>query len=389
MTNSEPPTKRSKHEMETRTPDKLEEDTSSKTIFIKKGNIFKPTAKANLDIHKNLPVGTYNVVVTDAGYALGKIDDFEITGKIYGDLTEQSDRIMTTFMRRTASTGVLLAGEKGSGKTLLTKYLAIQAAKVDIPTIVINSKLSGEAFNTFLQLIEQPVIIVFDEYEKVYNGYGDQDKLLTLLDGVYASKKLFLLTSNSRWGVNSHMLNRPGRLFYVMHFYGLNLAFVKGYAEDNLVDKSHVEKVCVVAAVFDAFNLDMLKALIEEMNRYNESPGQALKYLNVCPEFSSSAEYALTWTNPEGTIMPLVDESKEWTGNPITKAIVLSHEETKLKVTAEHFTKLDTANKSFTFFKDGHTLVVTPIKKAKFDWEQLGVANSDNAINSMVTDDSE
>lgn len=276
------------------------------------------------------------------------------------------------------------AGEKGSGKTLLTKVISLAAAKLGIPTIVVNSALKGESFNAFLQLIEQPTVMIFDEYEKVYSGYGDQDKLLTLLDGVYTSKKLFLLTTNSRWGVNHHMLNRPGRLFYVMNFYGLNLEFVKGYAQENLVDKSHVDRVCVVAAVFDAFNLDMLKALIQEMNRYKESPGQSLKYLNVTPEFNRGQDYSVVWTGTDGAVIPFKtdDEGKHWSGNPITKKVVLdaAGEDAKTKIIfdASHFHHLDPATKSFTFSKDGHTVVMTPIKKVKFDWAMLGMAHEDS-----------
>lgn len=65
----------------------------------------------------------------------------------------------------------------------------------------------------------------------------------------------------------SHVESPSGRLFYVIKFKGLNLDFVKSYAEENLKNRAHVEKVCVVAAVFGACNLDMLKGLIEEMNR--------------------------------------------------------------------------------------------------------------------------
>jgi len=346
---------------------------NNKTVFLKSGSVFKPSAKEDLDIHEKLPVGTYNVVQAPCGYQLSKIDNFEITGKIYGDLTQQSERILSTFSDRTTSTGVLLAGEKGSGKTLLTKHVAIQAAKQGIPTIVINSPYCGESFNSFLQLIEQPAVIIFDEYEKVYSAYGTQEKLLTLLDGVYPSKKLFLLTSNSRWGIDRHMLNRPGRLFYVINFHGLNLEFVKGYATENLIDKKQVEKVCVVAAVFEAFNLDMLKALVQEMNRYGESPGKSLKWLNVSPEFSSDCKYTIEWTGVDDNIVQL--ESKEWEGNPLQNGVTLASSENKITVDASNFSRLDIDTKSFIFTKDGNRLVVTPYKKVDFDWDILGVAN--------------
>ncbi|HRZ82907.1 MAG TPA: hypothetical protein P5069_10620, partial [Candidatus Hydrogenedentes bacterium] len=45
-----------------------------------------------------------------------------------------------------------------------------------------------EAFNTFMQAIEQPLVVLFDEFEKVYDDQ-EQQALLTLLDGVYPSNK--------------------------------------------------------------------------------------------------------------------------------------------------------------------------------------------------------
>ena len=54
-----------------------------------------------------------------------------------------------------------------------------------------------------------------------------QDSLLTLLDGVYVNHMLFLLTTNDKFRVSSHMRNRPGRIYYVLDFYGLSDDFIR------------------------------------------------------------------------------------------------------------------------------------------------------------------
>lgn len=87
------------------------------------------------------------------------IDSFEIQGKTYGDTIMQPGRILQTFTDRSASTGVLLVGEKGNRETLLAKYISVEAARDDISTIVINSNLYGEKFYVLLQSIERPVIV--------------------------------------------------------------------------------------------------------------------------------------------------------------------------------------------------------------------------------------
>jgi len=209
---------------------------------------------------------------------------------------------------------------------------------------------------------------------------------LTLLDGVYPSKKLFLLTTNTRYDINSHMLNRPGRLFYVIQFHGLNLEFVRGYSAENLNDKTQVEKVVVIAAIFDAFNLDMLKALIEECNRYNESPGHALKYLNVNPNFSSDYQkYDATWLDKDGNSTPLA--KSVFSGNPITRRRVYQakNDEEKVSITAVDFDHMDIATRAIHFKKGDDTIVVCPQKDVVFDWKMLD--KDHNVDETMIEED--
>jgi SpoVK/Ycf46/Vps4 family AAA+-type ATPase len=163
-----------------------------------------------------------------------------------------------------------------------------------VPTIVINHPWIGDKFNTLIQSIQQPCIVMFDEFEKVYNN-EEQEELLTLLDGIYSSKKLFMLTSNDKWRVDSHMRNRPGRIFYMVDFKGLDETFIREYCYDNLAkpELKTIDTIVNISSVFSAFNFDMLKALVEEMNRYDESPQEAMRILNVRAEFDSAVTYRI------------------------------------------------------------------------------------------------
>jgi hypothetical protein len=175
-----------------------------------------------------------------------------------------------------------------------------------------------------MQMIEQPTVILFDEFEKVYDK-DDQEKMLTLLDGVYPSKKLFVLTCNDKWRVDSHMRNRPGRIFYSLDFKGLEQDFIMEYCADNLDNADHITSVCRVAAMFDQFNFDMLQALVEEMNRYSESPSQAMKMLNAKPEFGGDSKYKVSLQIKGLDIPEDVIESDVWTGNPLTNRINIDY----------------------------------------------------------------
>jgi hypothetical protein len=293
---------------------------------MKSGTRFNVSTKEAMDLHEQLPAGNYTVKFDKmAGcFYLEQIESFEIRGKIYGDTRKQSQRILNTFNDRTASTGVMLTGEKGSGKTLLAKLLAVTAADAGVPTIVINEPWCGEGFNAFMQMIEQPTVILFDEFEKVYDK-DDQEKMLTLLDGVYPSKKLFILTCNDKWRVDSHMRNRPGRIFYSLDFKGLEQDFIMEYCADNLDNVDHIASVCRVAAMFDQFNFDMLKALVEEMNRYKETASEAMRMLNAKPEFGGDSKYKVSLQIKGLDIPEDVIEQDIWTGNPLTNRISIDY----------------------------------------------------------------
>jgi len=291
------------------------------SYFIRNGNTFRVADKEAMDLHEHLPAGNYIVKQDPFGNLfLEHVDGFEPPGKIYGDTLRNADRIISTFLNRiNKGTGVMLSGEKGSGKTLLAKTLSIETAKQGIPTILINSPWRGDAFNKLVQDIDQPCVILFDEFEKVYDE-DEQEEMLTLLDGVYPTQKLFVLTCNDKWRVDRHMRNRPGRIFYMLEFKGLDEEFIREYCMDNLKDASlkNIDQICQTASLFSQFNFDMLKALCEEMNRYNEAPRDAMRMLNAKPEFDSGSTYTvrilrgdqelkINWPSPAG----------EWTGNPM------------------------------------------------------------------------
>ena len=291
------------------------------TYFLKSGERYNVSTQGKLDIHKILPVGTYTVgfdQMSGAFYLEGT-EGFSLPSKLYGTTTKDSERILKTFLDRPASTGVMLSGEKGSGKTLLAKKLSIDGQAQGIPTIVINQSWHGEGFNLFMQMIEQPVVVVFDEFEKVYDS-DEQEQLLTLLDGVYPSKKLYVITTNDKYRVDRHMQNRPGRIFYRLEFTGLDADFIREYCEDTLDNKSHIEGIVNVAAMFGEFNFDILKALVEEMNRYNESPKEAMRMLNAKPENSDDQRYELSLSHDDTKVS--ICEGYQWfDGNPLADHI--------------------------------------------------------------------
>lgn len=296
--------------------------------YAKSGKMLMPAYKSQLT--HGLPVGTYMVGSNpNSGFYLSRIDDFKIDHKIYGKTNKLADRIIKTFADRPFTTGVLLDGEKGSGKTLLAKLIANRVAdEYNISTLIINSPYGGDDFNSFIQSIDEPCVIIFDEFEKVYDTQEAQNQVLTLLDGVYPSKKLFILTSNDKHRVNSHMQNRPGRIYYFVEYKGLDSDFIKEYCDDNLNNKENIDSVLKMAGLFDQFNFDMLKALVEEMNRYDENAVDAIDLLNAKPFLGRDyTQYTVSVIRNGQALPPNYVYPREIQGNP------LSRNETELTVT--------------------------------------------------------
>ena len=287
------------------------------TTYFRQGNTVKVAPPGSMDLSETLGAGCYTVMRDEFGnYYLSMVDEFAVPAKLYGKTEIYAERMLNTFADREKSTGVLLNGEKGSGKTLLAKLLCVKGVQRGYPVIVVNTPFFGDSFNSFIQSISQPTIILFDEFEKVYDR-EDQEKMLTLLDGVYQSRKMFILTCNDKWRLDSNMRNRPGRIYYMLEFTGLDSAFVREYCEDNLENRSLIDSVCKTAAIFDQFNFDMLQTMVEEINRYNCTPAEAIELLNIKPEFAEESEFSCDVFDKG---FPIVKD-KEWYGNPMQQEI--------------------------------------------------------------------
>lgn len=285
--------------------------------------VSESTYEAMLD---KLPPGNYVIKQSMSGLYFSKYDkDFSITGKVYGNAIDRAVRIISTFLDRAGSTGILLSGEKGSGKTMLGKLICQMLAQHHgVPTIFITEPWNGDAFLDLIGSIKQPAVIFIDEVEKVYDGkqseaHGShsQVNLLTLLDGIFTTQKLYIMTCNDKYKIDEHLINRPGRIYYAFDYSGLEEEFIREYCEDNLDKQVYTEDVVRVASFFKHFNFDMLKAIVEEVNRYDEKPQESLDYLNINPA-SDYNEYAVSLI-PAGLTAPLQKVHPASIQNPLTQ----------------------------------------------------------------------
>lgn len=209
--------------------------------------------------------------------------------KIYGNLKSLAEMYVRAF-NRGGNLGILLNGEKGSGKTLLTKLICKEA---NLPVIQIDEAFNGSAFLQLINGITQKCIIVIDEFDKLYAEYAyegserpSQTELLKLMDGTSRSEKLFIFSSNENI-VSSFMTNRPSRIRYKQEFGKLTHETVVEILQDKLSPEMYEKFVNDFYEVIDILfgvNLDTLLVLIDEVEFQQQSPKEVIKYMNIIPE---------------------------------------------------------------------------------------------------------
>lgn len=252
------------------------------TYFLQAGDAFMPAPSKDA-LLEGLPPGVYTLEESMSGWYFKRGEAFQKLPKLYGSIEQWRDRVLTSFAARPGNTGVLLSGEKGSGKSLLARLISDGAGQTGMPTILVNKHMEGSVLGQMLGQLSSPAVVFMDEFEKVFGQPESQEEILGLLDGTHRSRHLFVLTVNDTHRMDKHLKNRPGRLYYHIEFQGLEESFVEEYCQEHLKKEEWIADVKRVASLFDAFNFDMLQALVEEVNRFNEPPLQAVRLLNITP----------------------------------------------------------------------------------------------------------
>lgn len=251
-----------------------------------KGDIY--LGNVQVENFTELAAGVYRLLQNPETGALflRQTDNFSLPLKVYGSNTNYSERILEHFIETPNKvSGALLQGVKGTGKSLTAKEICILGAKKGIPTILIEEPFCGALLNNFMSGIQQSAIVFIDEFEKVYQDQERRDKLLSFLDGTVMSHKLVLATVNSVENFD-YLINRPGRFYYNISFGNIDKAIIQEYCDDFLIDKSRLPEIINMPESFNIFTIDMLTALVREINKSGEDLNTVLNLINLKPDIS-------------------------------------------------------------------------------------------------------
>lgn len=237
------------------------------------------------DSFERLPVGNYLLKYSELnGFFLERKEDFTLPKKLYGDFSFIK-RWKTAFENTTKNVGILLSGYKGTGKTI-TAELFCQL--MEVPVIFITSPYSGPEFESFITspLLNGSIIFI-DEYEKHYNYSNENENvLLSIMDGMYNTHLIFLLTVNDYFQVTDKLKNRLGRIKYSKLYASLDESVIKDIIADKLKDKKYEAELLSAIEFIPSLSIDILVELINDINLFDESAKECLKHLNLVGESS-------------------------------------------------------------------------------------------------------
>jgi hypothetical protein len=181
----------------------------------------------------------------------------------------------------TQNLGVILSGVRGTGKSVTAKQLC---NRLGLPVIVVSDKRTPN-FAAFLSLIRQPVVVFIDEYEKLIGNTEFEHSLLSIMDGVHTEKqyaRVFLLTMNSLF-INENLIQRPSRVRYLVKFGDLKKDQVLTILKDRLYKdrEQHLQKTLEHVMTLSMITVDIVCAIVDEVNTHNEDPSAFAACLNV------------------------------------------------------------------------------------------------------------
>jgi len=249
-------------------------------------------------IQSSLPLGVYRVMFNKlSGFYLSEVKSgLNIPEVRYGNVDARADYILRSYKNMKNQMGVLMIGNSGAGKTMLSNLICHKAKEeMGLPVVIIDEAYHGASFIDFIVSLGE-ITLYIDEIGKKYarddahdftseDTGGTQNDLLTLLDGLSGGKRLVVATENDAFMVSKFFRSRPGRFRYYLEYKKLESEVFNDYIERCGIKFTPEEMKMLndFYASHTSFTFDHLQALVSEKELQGDhySIEEALKILNV------------------------------------------------------------------------------------------------------------
>lgn len=255
--------------------------------------------------HKLLPNAVYTLEADPLGNMfLAEVQkNFEFDYKVYGLEKSLIDRAVITSKNLEGNLGILLNGQRGTGKTVTAKLMC---NALNLPIIVVDRAI--ENGHRFLNSIPQDIVIFIDEYEKIFE---ESHHLLSIMDGAMNSehKRIFILTTNELY-VNGNLIQRPGRIRYLKTFKDLSKESITEIINDCLTRQEYKDEVFRFVSTLQMITVDVVKTICQEVNLHNETPEKFAEFFNVKKVSGKFDIYLVDERGERTTTLPFIANAK-------------------------------------------------------------------------------
>ena len=218
------------------------------------------------------PGMVYNINVdryTDA-ISLEESTGLSLPSKVYCTQRDERfiDKVINSYnLSENGFTGVMLAGLKGSGKTVMAKVIA---NKSGLPIINIDKNIRPYILRNLVSMLgDTSVCFLFDELDKVLADYDDSVLLQVLDDSDTKGKHMILFTCNDDDEISEYLIDRCSRIRYWREFDEMSPSLIMEVLNDKLNDKKEVKSLTdFIKDNFEVCSFDNIASFVKEANDY-------------------------------------------------------------------------------------------------------------------------
>lgn len=258
--------------------------STTTTKYADMGTVIQVISYDENMVHEKLKPAVYSVGFNKmTGFFLNKKGDrLPTPDRLYGSVKSKVNKIMKSYQSSEGSFGVLLSGDKGSGKTMTSSLTANECIdKLNLPVILVEDSFEGSGFVDFITKLGECVIFI-DEFGKKFNDReGEQTSLLGLFDGTSSGKRMVVLTENNTQSINPYIMNRPGRVHYHFRHEKIEEDIIREYCESFDIDPIMIDDIVLRRDSSYEFSFDVLQAIVVEYTRFGGSISEICDDLNI------------------------------------------------------------------------------------------------------------